>query len=148
MTNFISHLSTFPVNVSDAVTLYLESCFGTQVSSLTWFLCIYMYVHYTFPGTLGPDCLNVCQNYNPCENFATCHGPSFGKTANYKCECGTLTSGHYCETVVQPCTASWYGFPRCGPCNCTLELGFNPNCNKTTGICSSLKHHLLILILV
>ena len=88
------------------------------------------------PGTLGPDCLNICTNFNPCQNMAHCRHPQGG---SYQCECGSLQSGDYCENVAkQPCPAKWWGYPVCGPCheNCTRENGFNPSCDKTTGKCS------------
>ena len=90
------------------------------------------------PGTLGPDCLNICTNFNPCQNMANCHHPQGG---SYRCECGSLQSGKYCQNVAeQPCPAGWWGNPVCGPCheNCSRENGFNPNCDKLTGKCSCL----------
>ena len=90
------------------------------------------------PGTLGPDCLNICTNFNPCQNMVNCHHPQGG---SYECQCGSLQSGKYCENVnKQPCDAKWWGYPVCGPCheNCTRENGFNPNCHKKTGKCSCL----------
>lgn len=44
--------------------------------------------------------------------------------------------GDYCEIEIeQGCPISWWGHPVCGPCNCPIHLGFNPDCNKTTGEC-------------
>ncbi|XP_033746006.1 LOW QUALITY PROTEIN: cadherin EGF LAG seven-pass G-type receptor 2-like [Pecten maximus] len=88
------------------------------------------------PGTLGPHCEDICQTYNPCENWGNCRGPSFGQSINYTCDCGLKTSGNHCEIVTeQSCPASWYGHPICGPCKCSRQLGYNPACNKTTGEC-------------
>ncbi|XP_061178872.1 cadherin EGF LAG seven-pass G-type receptor 2-like isoform X2 [Saccostrea echinata] len=89
-------------------------------------------------GTLGPQCKDICRNYNPCHYAAICHGPTFNPSsqAGYTCQCGQLQSGRYCEYVsTQPCDDGWYGFPVCGPCNCSYELGFDTKCNKTDGTC-------------
>ena len=70
--------------------------------------------------------------------MANCHHPQGG---SYRCECGSLQSGKYCQNVAeQPCPAGWWGNPVCGPCheNCSRENGFNPNCDKLTGKCSCL----------
>ncbi|XP_053377924.1 cadherin EGF LAG seven-pass G-type receptor 1-like isoform X2 [Mercenaria mercenaria] len=86
------------------------------------------------PGTLGPNCNNICTNYNPCQNEATCRQPLGG----YICECGLLQSGKYCEiTTPRSCPQNWWGHPVCGPCpkNCTSQNGFDPSCEKTTGKC-------------
>ncbi|XP_021344023.1 cadherin EGF LAG seven-pass G-type receptor 2-like isoform X2 [Mizuhopecten yessoensis] len=94
------------------------------------------------PGTLGPNCEDICQTYNPCENWGNCRGPTFGQNINYTCDCGLMTNGDHCEIVAeQPCPASWYGHPICGPCNCSRKLGFNPACNKSTGECSCRENH-------
>lgn len=37
--------------------------------------------------------------------------------------------------VEKPCPRGWWGIPMCGPCNCDVSKGFNPDCNKTTGEC-------------
>ncbi|XP_062576129.1 cadherin EGF LAG seven-pass G-type receptor 2-like isoform X1 [Saccostrea cucullata] len=89
-------------------------------------------------GTLGPQCKDICRNYNPCHYAAICHGPTFNPSsqAGYTCQCGQLQSGRYCEYVsTQPCDDGWYGFPVCGPCNCSYELGFDTKCNKSDGTC-------------
>lgn len=97
-------------------------------------------VHYLIKitGTLGPECKDICRNYNPCQNAAICHGPTYKPTSSsgYTCQCGQLQGGRYCEEVsTQPCQDGWYGFPVCGPCNCSYELGFDTKCNKTDGTC-------------
>ncbi|XP_060555146.1 cadherin EGF LAG seven-pass G-type receptor 2-like isoform X2 [Ruditapes philippinarum] len=87
-------------------------------------------------GTLGPNCDNICTNYNPCQNEANCRHPYGG---SYECECGQLQSGKYCQiTSPRSCPQNWWGNPVCGPCpeNCTSQNGFNPSCDKTTGKCS------------
>ncbi|KAK3610573.1 hypothetical protein CHS0354_009013 [Potamilus streckersoni] len=87
-------------------------------------------------GTLGPNCDDICMNFNPCENSAYCRHPPNG---DYTCVCGTLQSGQYCEnTAEQPCPSTWWGYPICGPCDksCTRDNGFDPNCDKMTGACS------------
>uniref|UniRef100_A0A672RTG7 Cadherin EGF LAG seven-pass G-type receptor 1-like n=1 Tax=Sinocyclocheilus grahami TaxID=75366 RepID=A0A672RTG7_SINGR len=48
--------------------------------------------------------------------------------------------GLYCDNdwltlVEKPCPRGWWGSPMCGPCNCDVSKGFNPDCNKTTGEC-------------
>lgn len=37
--------------------------------------------------------------------------------------------------LAQPCPRGWWGHPICGPCNCDVGKGFDPDCNKTTGEC-------------
>lgn len=87
------------------------------------------------PGTIGPDCLDICHNYNPCENFAFCRSPS-QNLYGYHCECGELQSGKYCdEVLLQPCPDNWYGYPICGPCNCPSEMGFSGDCGTVTREC-------------
>ncbi|KAK6640052.1 hypothetical protein RUM43_008329 [Polyplax serrata] len=50
--------------------------------------------------------------------------------------------GDYCEKKVdQPCPSSWWGYPVCGPCQCNVELGYNPECNRTTGECYCNENH-------
>lgn len=46
--------------------------------------------------------------------------------------------GDYCENELkESCPVSWWGHHRgvCGPCNCMVDNGYNPHCNKTTGQC-------------
>lgn len=33
------------------------------------------------------------------------------------------------------CPRGWWGSPTCGPCHCDTDKGFDPNCNKTSGLC-------------
>lgn len=42
--------------------------------------------------------------------------------------------------VEKPCPKGWWGSPMCGPCNCDINKGFNPDCNKTTGECRCKVH--------
>lgn len=35
----------------------------------------------------------------------------------------------------QQCPKGWWGNPTCGPCNCDVNKGFDPDCNKTNGQC-------------
>ncbi|XP_052061386.1 cadherin EGF LAG seven-pass G-type receptor 2-like isoform X1 [Mytilus californianus] len=93
------------------------------------------------PGTIGPNCQDICQNYNPCENFAFCRSPS-QNLYGYHCECGELQSGQYCdEVLLQPCPDNWYGFPICGPCNCPEDKGFSGHCGTTKRECRCKSNH-------
>ncbi|KAK3103496.1 hypothetical protein FSP39_019621 [Pinctada imbricata] len=95
-------------------------------------------------GTLGPECKAICQTYNPCQTHSICHGPTYKPEQNldYTCECGTLQSGRYCQNVAQqPCAKAWYGYPICGPCNCSRELGFDTECEKSNGACICQDFH-------
>ena len=95
-----------------------------------------MICSFTSSGTLGPECKAICQTYSPCENYATCHGPTFDPGKNYTCECGVHQSGQYCQNVaLDECPEGWYGHPICGPCNCPTDLGFGPQCQETDGTC-------------
>lgn len=37
--------------------------------------------------------------------------------------------------IDQQCPKGWWGNPTCGPCNCDVNKGFDPDCNKTNGQC-------------
>uniref|UniRef100_A0A8C8SDX6 Cadherin EGF LAG seven-pass G-type receptor 1 n=1 Tax=Pelusios castaneus TaxID=367368 RepID=A0A8C8SDX6_9SAUR len=86
------------------------------------------------PGYFGRDCVDVC-NLNPCEHVSTCvRKPS--SSHGYTCECGQSYYGQYCESKIDlPCPRGWWGNPICGPCNCEISKGFDPDCNKTNGEC-------------
>uniref|UniRef100_A0A4W5NLX5 Cadherin EGF LAG seven-pass G-type receptor 1a n=1 Tax=Hucho hucho TaxID=62062 RepID=A0A4W5NLX5_9TELE len=86
------------------------------------------------PGYFGRECVDAC-HLNPCEHVSTCvRKPS--SSHGYTCECGQNYYGQYCEnTVEKPCPRGWWGNPMCGPCNCDISKGFNPDCNKTSGEC-------------
>ncbi|KAM9311041.1 cadherin EGF LAG seven-pass G-type receptor 1 [Gastrophryne carolinensis] len=86
------------------------------------------------PGFFGKDCVDVC-SLNPCEHVSTCaKKPS--SSHGYTCECGASYYGQYCENKVDlPCPKGWWGNPICGPCNCDVSKGFDPDCNKTNGEC-------------
>ncbi|XP_064633793.1 cadherin EGF LAG seven-pass G-type receptor 2-like isoform X2 [Lineus longissimus] len=92
-------------------------------------------------GYFGPLCSEICETANPCKHGATCR-TSASASHGYRCECTEFHSGQYCENLIgQPCPASWWGFPICGPCNCPTSNGYNPSCNKTTGECSCMANH-------
>ncbi|KAM9467566.1 cadherin EGF LAG seven-pass G-type receptor 1 isoform 2-T2 [Clarias gariepinus] len=86
------------------------------------------------PGFFGKECVQAC-TLNPCEHVSTCmQKPS--SSHGYTCECGQNYYGQYCENKVEkPCPKGWWGNPVCGPCNCDVSKGFNPDCNKTNGEC-------------
>uniref|UniRef100_A0A8C3XVN2 Cadherin EGF LAG seven-pass G-type receptor 3 n=1 Tax=Chelydra serpentina TaxID=8475 RepID=A0A8C3XVN2_CHESE len=92
------------------------------------------------PGYYGGDCVDVC-HLNPCKNKSVCRrkpGSPFG----YVCECGGNHFGQYCEhRVDQQCPKGWWGNPTCGPCNCDVNRGFDPDCNKTNGQCHCKEFH-------
>ncbi|XP_045034928.1 protocadherin-like wing polarity protein stan isoform X2 [Daphnia magna] len=91
-------------------------------------------------GFVGADCANICE-YNPCENNATCQIDQSIRRG-YKCGCQGDTSGDYCEVALdQPCPATWWGYPVCGPCRCDTDKGYDPNCNKTNGQCVCQENH-------
>ncbi|KAG5887440.1 hypothetical protein JTB14_003292 [Gonioctena quinquepunctata] len=92
-------------------------------------------------GFVGPLCVPICSE-NPCENGGTCI-EDHSEHKGYRCECNsTILSGEYCENKQsQPCPASWWGYPVCGPCQCDVEAGYNPDCNKKTGKCHCRENH-------
>ena len=93
------------------------------------------------PGHVGAQCFDVCQ-LNPCRNNATC-AKDATRRHGYRCECASpLEGGQYCEDrLQQPCPASWWGYPVCGPCQCDVANGFNPDCDKRTGACRCKDYH-------
>ncbi|TFK00729.1 izumo sperm-egg fusion protein 3 [Platysternon megacephalum] len=92
------------------------------------------------PGYYGDSCAHVCA-LNPCEHQATCtRKPS--APHGYTCECPPSYFGPYCENKIdQPCPRGWWGHPMCGPCNCDVSKGFDPDCNKTSGECHCRENH-------
>ncbi|XP_060132979.1 cadherin EGF LAG seven-pass G-type receptor 2 isoform X2 [Zootoca vivipara] len=92
------------------------------------------------PGYYGDSCANVC-SLNPCEHQAVCaRKPS--SSHGYTCECPDNYFGPYCENkLAQPCPRGWWGHPICGPCNCDVSKGFDPDCNKTNGECHCKENH-------
>lgn len=62
---------------------------------------------------------------------------------NFRCDCNSPEySGDYCEIKAdQPCPATWWGSPVCGPCHCDESKGYDPACNKTTGECYCKENH-------
>ena len=90
---------------------------------------------------MGPKCQDICKTWNPCEHGSVCK-KSASSSDGYVCDCPKLHSGQYCQnTIQQPCPASWWGYPICGPCNCPVQKGFDPACNKTTGECVCKEFH-------
>ncbi|XP_043934458.1 cadherin EGF LAG seven-pass G-type receptor 3 isoform X2 [Protopterus annectens] len=92
------------------------------------------------PGYFGQDCVDVCK-LNPCENQSACRRKP-NSLHGYTCECGDGHFGHYCEhRIDQQCPKGWWGNPTCGPCNCDVQKGFDPDCNKTNGQCHCKEFH-------
>ncbi|XP_068110920.1 cadherin EGF LAG seven-pass G-type receptor 3 [Hyperolius riggenbachi] len=92
------------------------------------------------PGYFGENCVDVCQ-LNPCENKGICrHQPN--SPLGYFCECTASHYGRYCEhRMDHQCPQGWWGNGTCGPCNCDVYKGFDPNCNKTNGQCQCKEFH-------
>ncbi|XP_059482643.1 protocadherin-like wing polarity protein stan isoform X3 [Neocloeon triangulifer] len=92
-------------------------------------------------GFVGSACTPVCE-INPCDNAAECRD-DFMADKGYRCDCNSDEfSGEYCEVRIdQPCPASWWGYPVCGPCQCNTDKGYNSDCNKTTGQCYCKENH-------
>ncbi|XP_058856059.1 cadherin EGF LAG seven-pass G-type receptor 3-like isoform X1 [Acipenser ruthenus] len=92
------------------------------------------------PGYYGKSCMDACQ-LNPCENEAVCRRkPS--SSHGYTCDCGDNHFGQYCQhRIDQQCPKGWWGNPTCGPCNCDVSKGFDPDCNKTSGQCHCKEFH-------
>ncbi|XP_006873718.1 PREDICTED: cadherin EGF LAG seven-pass G-type receptor 3 [Chrysochloris asiatica] len=93
-----------------------------------------------WPGYYGPGCVDACL-LNPCQNQGSCrHLP--GALHGYTCDCAGGYFGHHCEhRMDQQCPKGWWGSPTCGPCNCDVHKGFDPNCNKTDGQCHCKEFH-------
>ncbi|XP_043741817.1 cadherin EGF LAG seven-pass G-type receptor 3 [Cervus elaphus] len=93
-----------------------------------------------WPGYYGPGCVDACL-LNPCQNQGSCrHLP--GAPHGYTCDCTGGYFGHHCEhRMDQQCPRGWWGSPTCGPCNCDVHKGFDPNCNKTNGQCHCKEFH-------
>lgn len=49
-------------------------------------------------------------------------------------------SVHMCR-IDHQCPRGWWGSPTCGPCDCDVDKGFDPNCNKTNGHCHCKVSH-------
>ncbi|XP_067097012.1 LOW QUALITY PROTEIN: cadherin EGF LAG seven-pass G-type receptor 3 [Osmerus mordax] len=92
------------------------------------------------PGFYGKGCMDACQ-LNPCENEAQCHRkPS--SSHGYICDCGDNHYGQYCQhRIDHQCPRGWWGSPTCGPCHCDAMKGFDPDCNKTSGLCHCKEFH-------
>ncbi|XP_069499437.1 cadherin EGF LAG seven-pass G-type receptor 3 isoform X2 [Ambystoma mexicanum] len=92
------------------------------------------------PGFYGENCVDICQ-LNPCENKSFCRRKA-GSPNGYICECGGNHFGQYCEHRMDlQCPKGWWGNPTCGPCNCDVNKGFDPDCNKTNGQCHCKEFH-------
>ncbi|XP_053785575.1 cadherin EGF LAG seven-pass G-type receptor 3 isoform X1 [Desmodus rotundus] len=93
-----------------------------------------------WPGYYGPGCVDACL-LNPCQNQGSCrHLP--GAPHGYTCDCASGYFGQHCEhRMDQQCPRGWWGSPTCGPCNCDVHKGFDPNCNKTNGQCHCKEFH-------
>ncbi|XP_040425061.1 cadherin EGF LAG seven-pass G-type receptor 3, partial [Cygnus olor] len=92
------------------------------------------------PGYYGGDCVDAC-HLNPCKNKSVCRRKP-GSPLGYVCECAGNFFGQYCEhRMDQQCPKGWWGNPSCGPCNCDVNKGFDPDCNKTNGQCHCKDFH-------
>ncbi|XP_072276680.1 cadherin EGF LAG seven-pass G-type receptor 3 isoform X2 [Pyxicephalus adspersus] len=92
------------------------------------------------PGYFGENCVDICQ-LNPCENRGLCRH-HLNSTQGYTCECTGNHFGRYCEhRTDHQCPKGWWGNRTCGPCNCDVNKGFDPNCNKTNGHCHCKEFH-------
>ncbi|XP_043283002.1 protocadherin-like wing polarity protein stan isoform X2 [Venturia canescens] len=94
------------------------------------------------PGRVGHNCEPIC-DVNPCHSDSGMCVDDPRSRTGYRCECTTDEySGEYCEVRVdQPCPATWWGSPVCGPCHCDESKGYDPSCNKTTGECYCKENH-------
>ncbi|XP_023246804.1 protocadherin-like wing polarity protein stan [Copidosoma floridanum] len=92
-------------------------------------------------GRVGQNCEKIC-DINPCSESGTCV-ETYENHKGYECQCKFPEySGEYCEIKVdQPCPATWWGSPVCGPCHCDESRGYDPACNKTTGECYCKENH-------
>ncbi|KAJ0064549.1 hypothetical protein NL108_009741, partial [Boleophthalmus pectinirostris] len=92
------------------------------------------------PGYYGKGCTDAC-HLNPCENEAKCHRKPTS-SHGYTCDCGDYHYGQYCQhRIEQQCPRRWWGTPNCGPCDCDVDKGFDPDCNKTSGQCQCKEFH-------
>uniref|UniRef100_A0A8C6FYI7 Cadherin EGF LAG seven-pass G-type receptor 1 n=1 Tax=Moschus moschiferus TaxID=68415 RepID=A0A8C6FYI7_MOSMO len=91
-------------------------------------------------GYFGRRCVDAC-HMNPCRHVAACvHSPD--SPHGYVCECGSSRYGQYCENRIDlPCPRGWWGNPVCGPCQCAVSKGFDPDCNKTSGLCQCKENY-------
>ncbi|XP_052577356.1 cadherin EGF LAG seven-pass G-type receptor 3 isoform X3 [Peromyscus californicus insignis] len=93
-----------------------------------------------WPGYYGPGCVDACL-LNPCQNQGSCRHLQ-GAPHGYTCDCANGYFGQHCEhRMDQQCPRGWWGSPTCGPCNCNVHKGFDPNCNKTNGQCHCKEFH-------
>ncbi|XP_018058154.1 PREDICTED: protocadherin-like wing polarity protein stan [Atta colombica] len=93
-------------------------------------------------GHIGNNCERIC-NLEPCSDAGTCVEDTTDVRRGYQCKCASSDiSGEYCEMKSeQPCPATWWGSPICGPCHCDETKGYDPACNKTTGECHCKENH-------
>ncbi|XP_033621772.1 cadherin EGF LAG seven-pass G-type receptor 1, partial [Fukomys damarensis] len=91
-------------------------------------------------GFFGLRCVDACQ-VNPCKHLATCEHTS-SSPHGYVCKCEVGHYGQYCENRIDlPCPRGWWGNPVCGPCQCAVSQGFDPDCNKTNGQCQCKENY-------
>ncbi|KAL7299168.1 hypothetical protein TKK_0007766 [Trichogramma kaykai] len=92
-------------------------------------------------GRVGIACEKIC-DINPCSEAGKCVA-NVNSPKGYDCQCKAPEySGEYCEVKAeQPCPATWWGSPVCGPCHCDESQGYDPACNKTTGECYCKENH-------
>lgn len=93
-------------------------------------------------GYVGPKCLPVC-DLHPCKQTGECLKDVITSKRGYRCDCTSSEyTGNYCDIKAdQPCPATWWGTPVCGPCHCDETKGYDPACNKTTGECYCKENH-------
>lgn len=93
-------------------------------------------------GYVGPKCEPVC-DLHPCKQTGVCLKDATTSKRGYRCDCtSTEYAGNYCDIRAdQPCPATWWGTPVCGPCHCDETKGYDPACNKTTGECYCKENH-------
>uniref|UniRef100_H3BE22 Cadherin EGF LAG seven-pass G-type receptor 3 n=1 Tax=Latimeria chalumnae TaxID=7897 RepID=H3BE22_LATCH len=106
-------------------------------------LCIDEWQSYSCPckpGYYGENCVDACQ-LNPCENESVCRRKA-SSSHGYTCDCREQHFGEYCEhRIDQQCPRGWWGNRTCGPCSCDVNKGFDPDCNKTNGLCHCKEFH-------
>ncbi|XP_010764715.1 cadherin EGF LAG seven-pass G-type receptor 3 [Notothenia coriiceps] len=50
---------------------------------------------------------------------------------------------NHSNQIDHQCPRGWWGSPTCGPCHCDANKGFDPDCNKTSGLCHCKTIHTL-----
>ncbi|GAB6020348.1 hypothetical protein CHUAL_003060 [Chamberlinius hualienensis] len=91
-------------------------------------------------GHYGSSCVHGC-HLKPCLNGGTCI-PDDKSSGGYRCMCSSHYRGAHCHMAADgPCPSGWWGKPSCGPCNCLVNRGYDPNCDQTTGLCRCREDH-------